>query len=81
MRCINVTVWTKNPQLIKTKIEEVLPDFELASRGERPGVTIIPAAETVQVVTSKHTLGDMFMLAHMLAKLTDGRILVDVGSM
>lgn len=72
MRCINVTVWTKNPQLIKTKIEEVLPDYE--------SITIIPAAETVQVVTSKHTLGDMFMLAHMLAKLTDGRILVDVGT-
>lgn len=72
MRCINVTVWTKNPQLIKTKIEEVLTDYE--------SITIIPAAETVQVVTSKHTLGDMFMLAHMLAKLTDGRILVDVGT-
>lgn len=72
MRCINVTVWTKNPQLIKTKIEEMLTDYE--------SITIIPAAETVQVVTSKHTLGDMFMLAHMLAKLTDGRILVDVGT-
>lgn len=74
MRCISVTVWTKNPQLIKNKIE-----FELNSQTERPGVTIIPAADTVQVTSTKHTLGDMFMLAHMLAKLTDGRILVDVG--
>lgn len=72
MRCIAVTVWTDNPQLIKSKIEEVLPDFE--------SITIVPAAETVQVMSTKHTLGDMFMLAHMLAKLTDGRILVDVGS-
>lgn len=72
MRCIVVTVWTESPQLIKSKIEEVLPDFE--------SITIVPAAETVQVMSTQHTLGDMFMLAHMLAKLTDGRILVDVGS-
>lgn len=77
MRCINVTVWTKNPQLIKTKIEEVLDSLGEASY---ESLTIIPAAETVQVVTTKHTLGDMFMLAHMLAKLTEGRILIDVGS-
>lgn len=72
MRCITVTVWTESPQLVKQKIEETLLDFN--------SITIVPAAETVQVVSTKHTLGDMFMLAHMLAKLTDGRILVDVGS-
>lgn len=72
MRCINVTVWTRDTVFIRHKIEEALPDYE--------SLTIIPAAETVQVVTTKHTLGDMFMLAHMLAKLTEGRILIDVGS-
>lgn len=73
MRYINLTVWTDNPQLATATIEEILP------RDSRDSVKVVTAAETVQVVTSKHTLGDIFVLAHMLAKLTDGRILVDIG--
>lgn len=72
MRPITLTVWTKSPSIIRAKVEEVLQDID--------AITIIPAAETVQVITSRHTLGDVFVLAHMLAKLTEGRILIDVGT-